>query len=80
MTLNRDFVNNGHVHRFAVAEGPQGWDVREEEDRTVLRQTFREDWHLVERDLQVFELKAAALRREGWMESREDRRGEGSRT
>jgi hypothetical protein len=42
--------------------------VREEEDRAVLRCVHRGDWHLVELDAQLFEIRARALKREGWAE------------
>ena len=69
MPLERHLDSHGHVHRFVVAENLAGWDVCEEEDSTILRQAHREDWHRVERDMQLFELKALALKRAGWIES-----------
>jgi hypothetical protein len=69
MSLNRDLTNHGHIHRFVVTQSLRGWDVREEEDSTVLRHTLREDWHRVERDVQLFDLRALALKRSGWTEN-----------
>ena len=68
MSLDRHLINHGHVHRFVVASDIGGWEVREEEDSAVLRRAHREDWHRVERDIQLFEIRALALKREGWSE------------
>ena len=68
MSLDRHFTNHGHVHRFLVANADDGWEVREEEDSAVVRQAHRRDWHRVERDVLLFEIKALALKRDGWNE------------
>ena len=68
MSLDRQLLNHGHVHRLIVAIEIGGWEVREEHDSAVLRRIHRDDWHRVERDLQLFELKADALKIEGWSE------------
>jgi hypothetical protein len=69
MSLDRHLNSHGHVRRFVVVSDLEGWDVREEEDSTILRRAHREDWHRVERDVQLFEMKARALKRAGWIES-----------
>ncbi len=69
MSLDRHLNSNGHLHRFVIERSLEGWDVREEEDSIVLRHTHRDDWHRVERDMQLFEIRALALKREGWTES-----------
>ncbi len=68
MPLIRHLVSEGHVHRFAVVREPQGWEVREEEDSATVRCVHRHDWHSVERDTLLFDLKALELKREGWVE------------
>ena len=69
MSLNLALVHEGHVHRFVVAHDPVGWEVREEEDSTVLKRVHRQDWHRVERDARLFEITAFALKHEGWKEA-----------
>jgi hypothetical protein len=69
MSLDRHLNSHGHLHRFVITHNLEGWDVREEEDSIVLRQTHRDDWHRVERDIQLFEIRALALKRAGWTES-----------
>jgi len=69
MALDRQLNSPGHVHRFMVVDQPSGWDVREEEDASVIRHTHRDDWHRVERDIRLFDLTALALKRQGWTES-----------
>ena len=72
MTLERYLVNHGHIHRLVVRHGLTGWDVREEEDATVIRRTHHEDWHRVERAVKLFEQAqpVASLEKEGWVEGR----------
>ena len=69
MSLDRHLNSHGHVHRFVVTRDLEGWEVREEKDSAVLRRAHREDWHRVERDIRLFELRALELQREGWIES-----------
>jgi len=44
-----------------------GWDVLEEQDRRVVREVHYDDWHRVERQLNVFALRVEILRNEGWV-------------
>jgi hypothetical protein len=69
MSLDRLLNSHGHVHRFVVTGDLNGWEVREEEDSTVLRRTHREDWHRVERDILLFQIRATALKGQGWIEN-----------
>ena len=68
MSLDRQLNSRGHVHRFVVIDNPSGWEVHEEEDATVIRHTHRDDWHRVERDIRLFDVRAQALKRDGWTE------------
>jgi len=68
MTLYRELIHDGHVHRFIVTSQIQGWQVSEEEDSAVLHRVRRDDWHRVERDVLLFEATAASLKRAGWTE------------
>jgi hypothetical protein len=67
MTLIKSLINNGHTHRFVVSPDSLGWEVREEEDAIVLWHSHRNDWHRVERDARLFDLKANSLVDEGWI-------------
>jgi hypothetical protein len=69
MSLDRRLINQEHVRRFVVTSDVGGWEVREEEDSAVLRRAHRKDWHHVERDIHLFEIRARALKREGWIEN-----------
>jgi len=69
MSVERHLTNHGRVHRFVVTNDVGGWEVREEEDSSVLRLVRRQDWHRVERDIQLFEIRALALKSEGWIEN-----------
>jgi len=73
MTLDRHLVSHGHFHRFIVTSALGGWEVREEKDFAVLRRAHRQDWHRVESDIHLFEIRALALKCEGWVENVEER-------
>ena len=68
MALRRELANHDHVHRLVIINHSDGWEVREEEDATVIHRAHRTDWHRVERDLLLFDVKARGLKREGWRE------------
>jgi hypothetical protein len=53
--LTREFTHAGHTDRFTVTRSQAGWDVREERDNNVVRRISYQDWHRVERAIQVFE-------------------------
>jgi hypothetical protein len=74
MWLERHFNDQGHVRRFVVTNEGEGWEIREEEDSAVLRRTVRQDWHRVEMDIHLFELRAQALKGEGWIENTKEAR------
>lgn len=63
----RELRNQDHVKRFVIHDrGINGWEVREEQDDTVLKQVWYTDWHRVERALQVFSLQIGQLEATGW--------------
>jgi hypothetical protein len=66
MTLNLTLTHRGHVHKFHVSPVARGWNVREEQDATVLYEAHRNDWSHVELDVEMFDARAAMLRRAGW--------------
>ena len=57
VSLERRLVNHDHVHRCLVIEDAEGWEVREEDDATVVRRTHHSDWHRVEWDVRLFEAR-----------------------
>lgn len=65
MALERELTSDSHVHRLVIIADADGWDVREEEDATVVHRT---DWHRVESDVRLFDIRAAGLTSGGWTE------------
>jgi hypothetical protein len=57
-----------HVRRYSITPTMSGWEVREEQDSEVIRQTCYTDWHRVERAKLVFDLRVSSLRQNGWQE------------
>ena len=55
-----------HIRRYSIQPTSAGWEVREEQDSEILRHSYYQDWHRVERALQSFSLKLNTLRDEGW--------------
>jgi hypothetical protein len=56
----------GHVYQFSINRtGPVGWEVREEEDRRLLRSVRYTDWHRVERARTLLGLKFSGLSGKG---------------
>ena len=66
--LNRQLINHEHVCCFGVTADAEGWEVREEEDAVVVNVVHRHDWHRVERDRLLFDLKARSLAYAGWIQ------------
>jgi hypothetical protein len=57
-----------HTRRYTIRSTASGWEVREEQDHEILRRTYYQDWHRVERARLGFRLKLDVLRQEGWRE------------
>ena len=57
-----------HIRRYSIQATSAGWEVREEQDSEIVRHSYYQDWHRVERALQSFSLKLDVLRQEGWRE------------
>lgn len=67
----KELSHDGHTKRFSVSRaGERGWEIREEQDSRVVRQTCYTDWHRVERALTLFSLQVSQLASEGWQVSR----------
>jgi len=65
--FTQELTNAGHVRRFEIRnEGADGWEMRVEEDHTVVRRQRFTDWHRVERALTRVALEVAELQNAGW--------------
>ncbi len=63
----KTLTHEGHIREYSVRNlGLEGWEVREERDRRVVRQTCYTDWHRVERAMAIFSIEAATLEEHGW--------------
>jgi hypothetical protein len=63
----KELRQEGHIRKFSIKErGPDGWEVREEQDDRVLKQICYTDWHRVERALSMFNLQIGELEGRGW--------------
>jgi hypothetical protein len=50
----------GHSSRLTVVRDEIGWEVREERDGALVRVSHRDDWHRVERLVELFKLAPLA--------------------
>lgn len=65
--FTQELTNAGHVRRFEIRkDGPEGWEMRVEEDSDILRRQHFTDWHRVERALTRVALEIAELQDAGW--------------
>ena len=63
----RELSLSGHTRRFLLHALPsEGWEVRVEQDDTVVRQVRYSDWHRVERALHAVEREVVSLQEKGW--------------
>ncbi len=63
----KELTNAGHVRRFTISDAePQGWEVRVEQDSTVMRRVRYTEWHRVERALGSLAREVSALEDAGW--------------
>jgi hypothetical protein len=60
-----------HVRRYTIQTTPTGWEVKQEQDSQVLRQTCYQDWHRVEWARRAFVIEMINLRQEGWQDVQE---------
>ena len=65
--FSRTLTFQGQTRSFAVdALAASGWEVRVEQDSTVLRRTRYHDWHRVERAVGAIEREVRELQARGW--------------
>jgi hypothetical protein len=61
----------GHVRKFSIKKlGESGWEVRDVQDERVLRQVYYNDWHRVERAVNMFNILIEDLESRGWAATR----------
>lgn len=67
----RTLSKANHVRRFTIRQtAVTGWEVRDEQDSTVIRTARYTDWHRVERACMAFAREAERLTNSGWVETR----------
>ena len=68
MIFAKRLAGQGHIRLFTIEhDAAFGWVAREQNDRATRTSMIR-DWRHVEAMMALFELKASALRNEGWLE------------
>jgi len=68
MIFAKRLAGQGHTRQFTIEHhAASGWVAREQDDRGTHTSMIR-DWRHVEATIALFELKASALRNEGWLE------------
>jgi hypothetical protein len=67
MIFTKRFVAQGQTREFTIEHATSGWVAREQHDLSTRTSLIR-DWRHVEATMALFELKASALRNEGWSE------------
>jgi hypothetical protein len=66
--FNHRLEHEGRTRGFMIeSRAAGGWDVLEEMDRRVVREVHYDDWHRVERQLNVFAMRVEMLKNEGWV-------------
>jgi hypothetical protein len=56
-----------HVRQYSISHAsPSGWEIKSEEDRTLLRHSLCTDWHRVERTVALFRHEVDELVADGW--------------
>ena len=67
MIFTKRFAAQGRTRQFTIEHADSGWVAREQDDRATHTSIIR-DWRHVEATMALFEMKATALRNEGWAE------------
>jgi hypothetical protein len=68
MIFTKRLAGNGQTRQFTIEHHhASGWVAREQDGRATRTSLIR-DWRHVEVTMALFELKASALRDEGWAE------------
>jgi hypothetical protein len=67
MIFSKCLTGQGQRRLFTIEQAASGWVAREQHDSSTRTSLIR-DWRLVEATMALFELRASALRNEGWSE------------
>jgi hypothetical protein len=69
MIFARRLANEGRTRKFTVElAAPAGWIAREDDGRAAPKTNLMREWRQVEAIMVAFDMKAAALRDQGWAE------------
>ena len=69
MIFSKRFAAPGQIRQITIERNlDSGWIAKEQTDG-VVRTSLLRDWRHVEATIALFDLKASALRDEGWAES-----------
>lgn len=69
MIFAKRLAGQGQTRQFTIEHSSRfGWIAREQ-DETATRTSLIHDWRRVELAMLLFEMKAATLRSQGWMET-----------
>jgi hypothetical protein len=60
MSFTLELKHDGHLHRVLVSSQARGWEILAERDSIILMRTHRDDWHRVERDVRLFQMRVCA--------------------
>ena len=70
--FSKTLTFHGRTRSFAVqALAASGWELRIEQDSTVVRRAIYNDWHRVERAVDAIEREMRDLEARGWRPSAE---------
>lgn len=69
MVFDKRLVQSGHVREFTIRRDESGWEVREAQDRRIVRLHCSTDWHRIELMRAMFEQQIDLLERAGWTQS-----------
>lgn len=67
MIFEKCLTGHGQRRLFTIEQAASGWVAREQRD-SLTRTSVIRDWRQVEATMALFELRASALRNEGWAE------------
>ena len=70
MIFARRLKNEGHTRQFTIERSSSsGWVAREGDEGASAKTSNIRDWHQVEATIALFQMKASALKDEGWAEA-----------
>lgn len=56
-----------HIRHYSITSSESwGWEVRMEEDDSIRRHDYYQDWHRVERAMAAFQREVEELTERGW--------------